>query len=144
MPHPAIRIDHIAITVQDLERSVAFYRDLLGCEVLGQLFLDEGTLKLVFLRSGSACLELFEYRGHDAVTAVDVEHTLGGYKHLAFQTDDVDGLAAKLEAAGVVFTLEPTDATGGVRLAFFRDPDGNELEIVSGLPELAAYAPGWA
>jgi methylmalonyl-CoA epimerase len=143
MPDPTIRFDHVAITVQDMDRAVAFYRDLLGLEVLGQLFLEDGTIKLVFLRSGGGCVELFEYRDQDAATAVGVPDTVGGFKHLALQTDDVDGVAARLKAAGVAFTLEPLDAVGGVRLAFFRDPDGNLLELVSATPDLAPYAPGW-
>jgi catechol 2,3-dioxygenase-like lactoylglutathione lyase family enzyme len=143
MPDPTIRFDHVAITVRDIERSVAFYRDLLGFDVLGQLFLNEGTFKIVYLRSGGACVELFEFRGQAAETAVGVPDTVGGFKHLALQTDDVDGLAASLKAAGTVFTLDPLDAAGGVRLAFFRDPDGNLLELVSGLPNLAPYTPGW-
>jgi methylmalonyl-CoA epimerase len=143
MPDPTIRFDHVAITVQDMDRAVAFYRDLLGLEVLGQLFLEDGTIKLVFLRSGGGCVELFEYRDQDAATAVGVPDTVGGFKHLALQTDDVDGVAARLKAAGVAFTLEPLDAVGGVRLGFFRDPDGNLLELVSATPDLAPYVPGW-
>ena len=143
MPDPTIRFDHVAITVRDMERSVAFYRDLLGFDVLGQLLVNKGRMKLVYLRSGGAYVELFEYRDHDAETAVGVPDTVGGFKHLALQTDDVDGLAARLKAAGIEFTLDPLDAEGGVRLAFFRDPDGNLLEIVSGLPSLTAFEPGW-
>ena len=143
MPHASLRFDHVAITVQDMERSVAFYRDLLDFEVLGQLFLEGGAIKLVFLRSGGGCVELFEYRDQRAETAVGVPDTVGGFKHLALQTDDVDGVAARLKAADVDFTLEPLDAVGSVRLAFFRDPDGNLLELVSGTPDLAPYAPGW-
>ena len=143
MPDNTIRFDHIAITVRDMERSVRFYRDLLGFEVLGQLFLNEDTFKIVYLRSGGACIELFEFRDNDAETAVGVPDTVGGFKHVALQTDDVDAVAARLEAAGTVFTLEPTDAVGGVRLAFFRDPDGNLLELVSGVPNVAPYEPGW-
>lgn len=143
MPDPAIRLDHVAVTVLDMERSVRFYRDLLGFDVLGQLLLDEGTFKIVYLRSGGAHVELFAFRDHDAEAAVGVPDTVGGFKHVAFQTDDVDGIAARLQAAGVAFTLDPLDAAGGVRLAFFRDPDGNLLELVSGVPDLAPYAAGW-
>jgi catechol 2,3-dioxygenase-like lactoylglutathione lyase family enzyme len=140
---PVIRFDHVAITVKDMARSVDFYRDLLGFEVVGQLMLRDDTFKIVYLRSGGACIELFEFRDHDAQTAVGVPDPVGGFKHVALQTTDVDGVAAKLKAAGVTFTVEPKDASGGVRLAFFRDPDGNLLELVSGLPNVAPYRPGW-
>jgi catechol 2,3-dioxygenase-like lactoylglutathione lyase family enzyme len=126
-----------------MDRSVGFYRDLLGFDVLGQLFLNDGAFKIVYLRSGGACVELLEFRDQDAGTAAGGPDTVGGFKHVAHQTDDVDAVAARLKAVGTVFTLEPTDAVGGVRLAFFRDPDGNLLELVSGVPNVAPYEPGW-
>jgi catechol 2,3-dioxygenase-like lactoylglutathione lyase family enzyme len=136
---PTVRFDHVAVTVHDMERSVGFYRDLLGFEVVGQLLLDGDAFKIVYLRSGEAHLELFAFRGTAAETPVGVPDTVGGFKHLALQTKEVDAVAARLKAAGVTFTVEPTDAAGGVRLAFFRDPDGNLLELVSGVPDVAPY-----
>jgi catechol 2,3-dioxygenase-like lactoylglutathione lyase family enzyme len=49
---PTTRFDHVAVTVHDMERSVGFYRDLLGFEVVGQLLLDDDTFKIVYLRPG--------------------------------------------------------------------------------------------
>jgi catechol 2,3-dioxygenase-like lactoylglutathione lyase family enzyme len=143
VPDTTIRFDHVAVTVHDMERSVDFYRDLLGFEVVGQLLLDDGTFKIVYLRSGGAHLELFAFRKAAVATPVGVSDSVGGFKHLALQTSEVDAVAARLEAAGVTFTVEPMDAAGGVRLAFFRDPDGNLLELVSGVPDVAPYHPGW-
>jgi glyoxylase I family protein len=139
-------LDHVAITVADMDRALAFYAGLLGCEVLGQLVLDDGTFKLVYLRKGRALIELFAHRtappdpsGTSARAPVRV-----GFEHLAFHSDDVDGVAAALAAAGVPFSVAPRDAAGNVRLAFFRDPDGNTLEVVSNLPEMEPYRPGWS
>ena len=48
----------------------------------------------------------------------------------ALLVDDVDAEHARLAALGVEFDMPPTDAEAGIRLAFFRDPDGNRLEII--------------
>lgn len=113
-----LSLDHIAITVQDMERAIDVYRDALGLEVLGQLLLNEGTFKLVYLQAGAGRIELF------AVTV-----------------DDVDAVTRRLKAHDVRFTVEPTDAPGGVRLAFFHDPDGNLLGIVDRLPAWRRIGP---
>ena len=143
-------LDHVAITVADMDRSLAFYAGLLGCEVLGQLLLDDGTFKLVYLRKGRALIELFAHRtvsaqpgSTDAPAAARAPDRVG-FEHLAFHSDDVDGVAAALAAAGVPFSVAPKDAAGDVRLAFFRDPDGNTLEVVSNLPEMEPYRSGWS
>ena len=64
-----------------------------------------------------------------------------GNRHLAFYVDDVDAVAARLRDAGAEFTIEPQDAVGDIRLAFFTDPDGTLLELLSGPPNYhRAYA----
>jgi len=138
-----LSLDHIAITVQDMERAVTFYRDLLGFEVLGQLLLNEGTFKLVYLQAGAARIELFAFTEEGRRDDTPDRNEDLGFKHVAFTVDDVDAVARRLKAHDVPFTVEPVDAPGGVRLAFFRDPDGNLLEIVDRLPQMSPYRAGW-
>ena len=73
---------------------------------------------------------------------VDDDRQLGN-RHLAFYVGDVDAEAARLREAGAEFTIEPQDVTGDVRLAFFLDPDGTLLELLSGPPRYhRSFAPG--
>lgn len=53
-----------------------------------------------------------------------------GLRHIAFKVNNVDEITVRLKQANVEFTLDPLDAVGGVRIAFFKDPDGVLLEIV--------------
>ena len=56
-----------------------------------------------------------------------------GMRHIGFKVDDVDRWAERIRGAGAVFTREPFDAFGDVRIAFFLDPDGAHLELVQGV-----------
>jgi len=136
-------LDHLALNVSDMERALGFYCDLLGCEVLGQLRLEGGRRKLVYLRCGGAYVELFSVREPAGGTPAAHDVPALGFQHVAFHAADVDAVAARLRAAGTPCTLGPLDAVGNVRLAFFLDPDGNDVEIVSRLPDMEPYRPGW-
>ena len=104
-------IEAVEIGVRDLAAGERFYRGLLGVRDervrLVQAFADDGW--------------------------VDDNRQLGN-RHLAFYVADVDAETARLKDAGVPFTTEPTHVTGDVRLAFFLDPDGTSLELLSGPP----------
>jgi catechol 2,3-dioxygenase-like lactoylglutathione lyase family enzyme len=104
----------VEIGVRDLRAAEAFYGDLLGPPA-------DDRVRLVELPGGHAGGWL------------DDDRQLG-VRHLAFYVGDVDAEAVRLRAAGVPLDVEPMTATGDVRLAFFRDPDGTQLELLGGPP----------
>jgi catechol 2,3-dioxygenase-like lactoylglutathione lyase family enzyme len=122
--YPIAAVD---LVVRDLERSVAFYTDHLG--------LPEATVSAdggaALLTAGPAVLRLRE--APDAAGSGWVPDDLQkGFRHIGFTVSDIDARAAALHAQGVRFRMEPKDAYGGVRIAFFYDPDGVLLEFVQG------------
>jgi catechol 2,3-dioxygenase-like lactoylglutathione lyase family enzyme len=135
---------HVTIAVSDIGRSLAFYRDLLGFPVLGRLnYRNQIGLVIDFLDIGhGALLELFSFGVPTRPSEWVANDLQTGLRHIGFKVRDVDAQVARLKAAGVEFTMEPTNATGGVRIAFFKDPDGTLLELVQG--ELQYHKAGTA
>lgn len=123
-PHPAggdgsVQGDGIPMLVADVDRSVAFYRDLLGFDEL-----DSGRGNAV-LASGSTRIVL---RKADDLTPGNRRLT-----HLNLEVDDLDGVYRQLQERGVTFTYAPRVVNRGERLelwaAAFRDPDGHAVNL---------------
>jgi catechol 2,3-dioxygenase-like lactoylglutathione lyase family enzyme len=134
---------HVTISVGDVDRSLAFYRDLLGFPVLGRLYYTNAIgLVIDFLDIGNnGILEIFSFsKAPTKPSEFLYDDRQLGMRHMAFRVKDVDAVAARLKQAGVEFTLEPLDAVGGVRIAFFKDPDGTLVEITQG--DLDYHIPG--
>lgn len=126
---------HVTVSVGDVEKSLAFYRDLLGFPILGRLRYNNPVgLVIDFLDIGNnGILEIFSFtRAQVKPTEWIPDDLQLGMRHIAFQVKRVDATAERLRQAGVPFTLDPEDAHGGVRIAFFQDPDGTLLEIIEG------------
>ena len=116
---------HVGIIVGDVGRSKAFYAAL-GFETVDEREMDDKTLS--FMRLGAIQVELFAYR--EPVPAVPDEGRVRGFRHLAFETPDIDAAYAELRAAGVIGEESSIrELPGGWRLLFFNDPDGVEIEI---------------
>jgi glyoxylase I family protein len=112
-----LRSHHIALKATDYARSKAFYTETLGFRIVGHLGEN-----IVFVDIGGTTIELM------GGAKPAQERPSGGLVHMAFEVDDVDKTYADLKAKGVQFFVEPKNV-GDIRLAFFRDPDGNELEL---------------
>lgn len=125
--------DHIAITVSNLDETLLYYRDLLGFPVLGQLFFNDARgFTITYMQAGTSVLEFFSFSSPTLPYHWNSDETVLGLKHIGFEVDNVDLVAARLKEAGVTFIYSPNDALGNVKTAFFEDPDGNALELIDG------------
>ncbi|MCH2170547.1 VOC family protein [Myxococcota bacterium] len=137
-------LTHTGLCVSDLERSVAFYRDVLGFEELGRLAPDAETtshllgipdvdLRAVYLENDGWRLELLHYESPGHVGSSEARPMNGlGLTHLSFRVDDLDEVIQKLEkAGGRVLEQNVVKIRGGqFRALFALDPDGTRLELI--------------
>ena len=139
-------LQHTGFTVADLERSLAFYRDVLGFEVLAEGEREGGyfaeivgypdthvRMALVRPRGSDHHLELFQYLSPEPRT-VSLEPRLVGATHVCLIVDDLPALYGRLSDAGVdTFFTPPVEVDAGINQGGFalylRDPDGIILEL---------------
>jgi catechol 2,3-dioxygenase-like lactoylglutathione lyase family enzyme len=123
-----LELDHVAIAVRDVERSVDWYRDVLGLdrryEVLGN--------HPAMVGSGTTCVALFPVAGDDPSPLPGRE--VIAMRHLAFRAGRKEFEQAQIElrAPGIEFSFQDHDVSHSI---YFRDPDGHQLEITT-------YEPG--
>ncbi len=121
------QIDHIAINVTDIHKSIDFYTHVLGLQQLQTVDCGEFDITY-FALPGGARLELFDYHGKNHAPPRDESEV--GLRHIAFQVDDVAGQEVLLRRAGVEITLPTCDLPNlGARVVLFLDPNGVTLEF---------------
>jgi glyoxylase I family protein len=142
------RIHHTSFTVSDMDRSIAFYRDVLGMKLVwdskaeGQSFKGPvadnvtgcpGTeQRIAFVTIDGSQIELVQYTP-TGKPQVDNKPSDTGSAHVCFMTEDIRGLYDKLKANSLRIHCVPQDL-GFVRVIYFRDPDGIVLEAMEGNP----------
>lgn len=125
-----IGFEHVGMTSGNLDRTIAFYCDLLGLTLALRKASDRG--EMAFLDTGSGMLEVSCPKA-DISRSRDVPPHEAGMRHLTFAFDSVDATIEKLEAAGVEVLEAPRPAffTEMIqRVAFVRDPDGVIVELI--------------
>jgi len=116
---------HTRYRVNDLERTVKFYRDVLGLEELQRHKSPRGS-ELVFLKSPDS-EELIELAFFPAGGSVQVQPDL---THLAFEVDDLTEFERHLAQFGLKFSDGPTTTSSGTTFAFIDAPEGYEIELI--------------
>jgi lactoylglutathione lyase len=116
---------HTRYRVADLEKTVAFYRDVLGLAEVDRKQSPRGS-KLVFLKAPES-EELIEICEFPASGPIVVGPDL---THLAFEVSDLNAFAAHAAAKGYPLSDGPTPTGGGSVIAFVDAPEGYELELI--------------
>jgi catechol 2,3-dioxygenase-like lactoylglutathione lyase family enzyme len=149
---PGIRgVDHLGITVPDLDVAHEFFTRVLGCEYLyrlgpyqdrsghwmsAHLGVDDAAVmeRLHFYRlGGQAILEVFQYSAPDQIPTPPRNSDVGGH-HVAIYVEDLDLAVAALHENGITVLGNPTTSKGpsaGQQWVYFLSPWGMQFELVS-------------
>jgi len=120
---------HTRMRVSDMDQTIAFYKDVLGLEVLERKTSPRGS-HLAFLKVPNS-EELIELCSFPPSGPVKVQEDL---VHLAFEVDNLDETIRALEAKQIKITDGPTCSSSGSRFIFIDAPDGYEIELIERPP----------
>lgn len=142
------RLHHVGMIVSDLDVAMAFYDKLLGKSPTqrGTITRSEGFSRQIQAEHGEARVAFYEVSGGVAVELIEMrtpqepkvqpQAYVPGSKHVCFLVDDVDATYETMKGEGYVFHGDPchfedeTPDLKGMKFAYFRDPDGNIVEII--------------
>lgn len=125
MPFELDRLDHVALTVTDVDRSIEWYRDVLGLEHVHE---EEWGRHPAFLTSGSTGLALFPAKGAEPPPK---GHPDGlAMWHVAFRADrrNFDAARGELDSRSIRYNFSDHGLAHSV---YFHDPDGHLVEITT-------------
>jgi len=116
---------HTRYRVTDLEKTIAFYRDIIGLEEVDRKTSPRGS-KLVFLKAPQSeeLIEICEYAASGPVI-IGPDLT-----HLAFEVEDLAAFARHAAAKGCPLSDGPTITSTGSSIAFVDAPEGYEVELI--------------
>jgi uncharacterized glyoxalase superfamily protein PhnB len=121
-------VPSVSITVKDMQKSLAWYRDVLGMGVERAVERD-GSVVFVALKGGDVRISLNQddgAKGWDRVKGL-------GFSINISVTEDIDAIASRIKASGGTLDSEPVDAPWGARYFALTDPDGYKLGMLKWL-----------
>lgn len=124
------KLDHIGIAVENLEQSVAFYRDVLGLELHGTETVEEQKVKVAFFPVGDTEIELLESTDPEGPIAKFIAAKGQGVQHLAFRVKDIEKTLADLKSRGIrLIDEKPRYGAGGAKIAFLHPKATNGVLV---------------
>ena len=134
-------LEHVALGVNNMEKSLEFYSDLLGMEIIMDINISDERIgrvigvtgakcRIVHLKLGDAILELFKYyepTGNNK--AKDIQQFDHGLIHISFAVEDFHKHVEQLRKRGIEFLGEPVEFRPNVWVVYFRGPDGEVCEF---------------
>jgi lactoylglutathione lyase len=125
---------HVGLTVEDIDRSKAWYADAFGFATQLEFQLPEGVRGAMLRTEHGARIELFEVPGcGSGLKWADPPAAMRttGFGHVGLEASDLEAAFAQATAAGGVAVWEPRQSPEpGLRMAFIHDPDGNLIELI--------------
>ena len=112
-------INHIAVVVDDMERSLSFWRDALGMELHELRDVPAEKSQVAFLPLAGSEIELVKPTSDDSGIAKYLAKRGPGMHHICVEVDDIEGMLTQLKAKGIqLINEEPRTAADGKKYAF--------------------------
>lgn len=124
-----MKLLHAMIRVKDIQKSLKFYTELFDMNLVKEMRLEDCSLYFLSDQDGQTQIELT----HNDKTPEDGYQVGNGFGHFAFGVDSMDEFTKKLQAFGGEYLYEPfTLPNHDLKIAFIKDPDGYEIELIEG------------
>jgi len=125
-----LRIDHVAMVVDDLETALSFWRDGLGLELTHIENVPAEQSQVAFLPVGASEIELVNPTSEDSGLKRYLEKRGPGMHHLCLEVDDIEGMLKHLNDRGIQLINEkPVNGLGGKRYAFIHPKSANGVMV---------------
>jgi len=125
-----LRIDHVAMVVENLEKTLSFWRDGLGLELTHIEDVPAEQSQVAFLTVGASEIELVNPTSDDSGLKRYLEKRGPGMHHLCLEVDDIEGMLEHLKDRGIQLINEtPVNGQGGKRYAFIHPKSANGVMV---------------
>lgn len=123
------KLNHVAIAIKDIDRSLTFWRDVLGLQVDHIENVPSQNSEVVFLPLGDTEIELVHPTSADSGLARFVEEKGGGMHHICLEVDDIDEMLTELKAKGIRLIDEIARELPGRKMAFVHPKSSNGVLV---------------